>query len=76
MLPPLRRLALPTLPLASATLKRRGVCSFICKEFSLEVNRFYNKPVFWTANYFVASCGGVTLEQLKTYVEKHSSPAS
>ena len=48
----------------------------IRKEFSLEVNCFYNKPVFWTASYFVASCGGVTLEQLKTYVEKQSSPAS
>jgi putative transposase len=47
----------------------------IRKEFSLEVNRFYNKPVVWTASYFVASCGGVTLEQLKTYVEKQSSPA-
>jgi putative transposase len=47
----------------------------IRKEFSLEVNRFYNKPVFWSASYFVASCGGVTLEQLKTYVEKQSSPA-
>ncbi|MFN6530079.1 transposase [Nostoc sp. ChiSLP03a] len=41
---------------------------------SLLVNQFYNKPVFWTAAYFVASCGGVTLEELKSYVEKHSSP--
>jgi len=48
----------------------------IRKEFADTVNRFYSKPVFWTASYFVASCGGVTLEQLKTYVEKQSSPAS
>jgi putative transposase len=27
------------------------------------------KPVFWTGAYFVASCGGVTVEQLKQYVE-------
>jgi putative transposase len=48
----------------------------IRKEFQTEVNRFYSKPVFWTPSYFVASCGGVTLEQLKTYVDKQSSPAS
>ncbi len=48
----------------------------IRKEFADTVNRFYSKPVFWATSYFVASCGGVTLEQLKTYVEKQSSPAS
>lgn len=46
----------------------------IRKEFNEQVNRFYHKPVFWTGAYFVASCGGVTLEQLKSYVEKQSSP--
>ena len=30
---------------------------------------FYNKPYFWTGAYFVASCGGVTVSQLKKYVE-------
>jgi putative transposase len=35
---------------------------------------FYGKPYFWTGAYFVASCGGVTVEQLKAYVEKQSSP--
>ncbi len=46
----------------------------IRKEFNEQVNRFYNKPVFWTGAYFVASCGSVTLEQLKSYVEKQGSP--
>jgi putative transposase len=46
----------------------------IRKEFNEQVNRFYNKPVFWTGAYFVASCGGVTLEQLKSYVENQNSP--
>jgi len=41
----------------------------IRKEFSTQVNKFYDKPVFWTGAYFVASCGGVTVEQLKQYVE-------
>lgn len=39
------------------------------KEFPIQVNQFYYKPVFWTGAYFVASCGGVTVEQLKRYVE-------
>jgi putative transposase len=46
----------------------------IRKEFHEQVSQFYNKPVFWTGAYFVASCGNVTLEQLKSYVEKQSSP--
>ena len=35
---------------------------------------FYNKPYFWTGAYFVASCGGVTVSQLKQYVENQKSP--
>ncbi|PHJ69989.1 transposase, partial [Nostoc linckia] len=35
---------------------------------------FYNKPYFWTGAYFVASCGGVTVEQLKNYVENQQQP--
>jgi putative transposase len=40
----------------------------IRKEFRSEVNRYYRKSVFWTGAYFVASCGGVTVEELKRYV--------
>ncbi|MEM6751395.1 MAG: IS200/IS605 family transposase [Cyanobacteria bacterium P01_C01_bin.38] len=48
----------------------------IRKEFYEEINHFYKKPVFWTGAYFVASCGGVTLEQLKSYVENQNNPGS
>ena len=42
----------------------------IRKEFPyLSPKYFYNKPYFWTGAYFIASCGGVTVEQLKQYVE-------
>ena len=42
----------------------------IRKEFPcLSQKYFYNKPYFWTGAYFIASCGGVTVEQLKRYVE-------
>jgi putative transposase len=46
----------------------------IRKDFGDYLNRVYRKPVFWTGSYFVASCGGVTVEQLKTYVEQQATP--
>ncbi|NJM74760.1 MAG: IS200/IS605 family transposase [Acaryochloridaceae cyanobacterium RU_4_10] len=46
----------------------------IRKDFSQELAQVYSKPVFWSGAYFVASCGGVTVEQLKTYVEQQHSP--
>jgi putative transposase len=46
----------------------------IRKEFAAHVGKFYYKPVFWTGAYFISSCGGVTLEQLKAYVQNQESP--
>ncbi len=46
------------------------------REFEIDVSKFYNKRVFWTGSYFVASCGGVTIEQLKQYVENQDCPDS
>ena len=48
----------------------------IRKEFADGISKFYKKPVFWSGAYFVASCGGVTLENLKQYVQQQSSPRS
>jgi len=36
---------------------------------------YWKNRVFWTSSYFVASCGGVTIEQLKKYVQEQDSPA-
>jgi putative transposase len=35
---------------------------------------YYKKKVFWTGAYFVASCGGVTIDVLKRYVQEQDSP--
>jgi putative transposase len=48
----------------------------IRKEFTDWISQFYKKPVFWSGAYFVASCGGVTLEHLKNYVENQAAPRS
>ena len=44
----------------------------IRKEFADWTSKFYRKPVFWSGAYFVASCGGVTLEHLKQYVDSQA----
>ena len=42
-------------------------------EFPL-VSDAYEKAVLWNESYFIVSCGGVTISQLKTYVENQSTP--
>lgn len=36
--------------------------------------KYWNKKVLWTGSYFIASCGGVTIEQLRKYVDGQASP--
>ena len=46
----------------------------IRKEFEEQLSQVYLKPVFWSGAYFVSSCGGVTVEQLKKYVQQQHAP--
>ncbi len=47
---------------------------YLRKEFPDRVNQFYYKDVLWNGSYFIASCGGVTVETLKKYVENQAKP--
>jgi len=47
---------------------------YLRKEFSEEINKVYWKDVLWTNGYFIASCGGVTVEQLKRYIDEQDRP--
>lgn len=47
----------------------------IRKEFKSEVDRVYSKPVFWSGSYYIASCGGVTIERLRKYIEQQDTPS-
>ncbi len=38
--------------------------------------QYGQKRVLWSGSYFIASCGGVTIEQLRKYVEQQSRPSS
>jgi REP element-mobilizing transposase RayT len=52
------------------------------KESTKVVNPFVNnklvvygdKSVLWNNSYFIASCGGVTVERLKEYVQSQDAP--
>lgn len=46
----------------------------IRKDFAEKLSQLSRQPVFWTGSYFVASCGGVTVEQLKEYVKQQEAP--
>lgn len=39
------------------------------------LNQKYHKKVLWTGSYFVASCGGVTIEKLRQYIEQQDRPS-
>ena len=45
------------------------------RKFEAVVSKVYRKKVFWTGAYFVASCGGVTIDVLKKYVQEQNSPS-
>ncbi len=60
----------PQLTLSKFVNSLKTVTSrLIRKEFSEELKEIYWKPIFCNGSYFVASCGGVTVEMLKKYVQ-------
>jgi putative transposase len=47
---------------------------YLRKEFAEQINKICSKDVLWNNGYFVASCGGVTIEELKKYIETQDRP--
>lgn len=66
----------PDIPLSTLIGNLKTVSSRLIRKENpwLAKEYFYNKPYFWTGAYFVASCGGVTVDQLKKYVENQEQP--
>ena len=44
------------------------------RKFESKLSKVYYKKVFWTSSYFIASCGGVTIDTLRKYVQNQDSP--
>ncbi len=47
----------------------------LSKQFESELAHVYwGKKVVWSGSYYVSSCGGVTVERLKEYIEEQQRP--
>ena len=68
----------PNVQLSKLIANLKTVSSRLIRQEYPELSQqyFYGKPYFWTGSYFCASCGGVTVSQLKDYVEKQKVPKS
>ena len=44
------------------------------RKFEPKLSKIYHKKVFWTSSYFIASCGGISIDTLKKYVQNQNSP--
>ncbi|NER32390.1 MAG: IS200/IS605 family transposase [Symploca sp. SIO1C4] len=65
----------PKLQLSKFIANLKTVSSrLIRKEFDNYLSGVYRQKVFWSGSYFVSSCGGVTVEQLKQYVNEQATP--
>ena len=45
----------------------------IRKDFKAQLDRYYQKPVFWSRSYCLLTCGGAPLSVIKQYIENQAS---
>jgi putative transposase len=50
-------------------------CKNLWRDYPDLSKTYWSKKVLWTPSYFVASCGGVTIDHLKEYVQQQERPA-
>jgi putative transposase len=47
----------------------------LSKQFEAELkNVYWGKRVVWSSSYYVSSCGGVTVDRLKEYIDQQQRP--
>jgi len=47
---------------------------YLKKEFQERFEQYYWKDALWSGSYYICSCGGVTIETLKKYVQEQNRP--
>ncbi len=47
---------------------------YLKKEFRQRFEQYYWKDALWSGSYYISSCGGVTVEVLKRYVQNQKTP--
>lgn len=67
----------PTLSVSNLVANLKATSSkTMWREFEEYLSKTYRTKHLWTGSYFVASCGGVTIEKLKEYVQNQDCPDS
>ena len=46
------------------------------RDFADALAAVYRKPVLWSGNYFIVTCGGAPLEVIRRYIDSQQTPAS
>lgn len=47
---------------------------YLKKEFKERFEQYYGQDALWSGSYYISSCGGVTIETLKKYVQEQNRP--
>ena len=56
-------------------LMKTATSRVLSKQFEAELKQVYwGKKVVWSSSYYVSSCGGVTIDKLKEYIEEQDRP--
>ncbi|MFM2344588.1 MAG: hypothetical protein RLZZ210_1199 [Pseudomonadota bacterium] len=53
----------------------KGVSSRMLKKQFPNLGQFYFKGALWTPSYFASSCGGVSLDTIKQYIDNQNTPS-
>jgi putative transposase len=57
-------------------LLKTSTSRILSKQFESELKKVYwGKKVVWSSSYYVSSCGGVTVDRLKEYIEDQERPS-
>lgn len=49
-------------------------CKNLWRDYPMLKDTYWSKKVLWTPSYFVASCGGVTIETFERYIQNQARP--
>ena len=63
----------PTAAILRLVNSLKGVSSRRLREKHPELNRQYQKHAIWSPSYFAGSCGGVTIDVVRKYIEKEQA---
>lgn len=64
----------PTDTLSTLCQKLKGRSSFELRRFYPRLLKTHYLTSLWTSGYFVSSCGGVTIDKIRKYIENQSRP--